>query len=87
MSARKSGSAPRVELELARMPALEQLEPARVQLSVELLDERDRLPGEDVLGGGRAHAAASRSNCASSVEPLSASVELSGETACATRSK
>ena len=42
-------------------------------------------------GGGdrlrRAHAAASCSNCASSVEPLSASVELSGATACATRSK
>jgi hypothetical protein len=60
----------------------EQLEPSRVQLAVEVRDEVDRFAGED-LPADRAG-----QNCASSVEPASASVELSPlETACATLSK
>ncbi len=71
----------RVQAELTLLARREQLEPPRVELAVELLDEREALARENVLGDA-AHA-----NCASSVEPLSASVSLSGETACVTRSK
>jgi hypothetical protein len=63
------------------VPALEQLQPARVQLAVEARDEVDRLAGEDLLRDGA-------QNCASSVEPKRASVELPPPlTAFATRSK
>jgi hypothetical protein len=63
-------------------PLLEQLEPARIQLPVQPLDEVERLAGEDLLGDGGAQ------NWASSVDPTSASVELSPPlTALATRSK
>ena len=42
------------------MPPVEQLQPPRVQLAVEPLDERDRLVGEDLLfGRDDAHAAVS----------------------------
>ena len=84
----------RVELELPLVPPLEQLAPARIQLAVQAPDEVERLAREDFLVGGseelhvgeRAHTC-SFVNCASSVEPLSASVSLSGATACVTRSK
>ena len=66
-----------VELALSLPTALEQLEAGRVELAMEALDERERLPRQDVA----------QANCASSDEPLSASVELSGEIACITRSK
>jgi hypothetical protein len=67
-------------------PSREQLEPARVQLAVELLDERERLPGEDLLRDGAQNRVTQ--NWASSVEPASARVELSPLlTALATRSK
>ena len=45
-----------------------------------------RRPSSDLPSASDAHAS-SFVNCASSVEPLSASVSLSGETACVTRSK
>ena len=73
-----------VEVELALVALLEQLEPPRVERALETLDECERLRCEDLRADGRAHAAL---NCASSVEPFSASVEESGETACVTRSK
>ena len=84
----------RVELELPLVPPLEQLAPPRIQLAVQARDEVERLAGEDLLVGRgedlhvgqRAHTV-SFVNCASSVEPLSASVSLSGATACVTRSK
>jgi hypothetical protein len=63
----------RVEARLARAAFGEQLEPQRLEIAVQLLDELQ------LLGYTR--------NCASSVEPLSASVDASGETACVTRSK
>jgi hypothetical protein len=67
-------------------PSREQLEPARVQLTVELLDERERLTGEDLLRDGAQSCFAQ--NWASSVELASARVELSPLlTALATRSK
>ena len=50
---------------------LEQLEASRIQLAVEAPDEVERLAGEDVIDDGGAQ------NCSSSVEPTSASVELS----------
>ncbi len=62
-----------VEARLARASFGEQVEPQRPEIAVQLLDELQLL--------GYAW------NCASSVEPLSASVELSGDTACVTRSK
>ena len=76
------------------MPPLEQLAAPRIQLAVQARDEVERLAREDFLVGGgedlhvgeRAHTG-SFVNCASSVEPLSASVSLSGATACVTRSK
>ena len=67
----------------ARLETYEQeLEPPRVELAVEALDERERIAAEDLLGRRDGH-----QNCASSVLPVSASVDESGETACATRSK
>jgi hypothetical protein len=72
-------------------PRREELEPARVQLAVELLDERDRLTGQDLLRDGAQSRVAQNcvaQNWASSVEPTSASVEVSPLlTALATRSK
>jgi hypothetical protein len=62
-----------VETRLARAALGEQLESQRPEIAVQLLDEL-QLSGYPW-------------NCASSVEPLSASVEASGETACVTRSK
>jgi hypothetical protein len=65
----------RVEPRLARLPLGEQLEPQRTEVAVQLLDELEPL----LLGYAW--------NCASSVDPLSASVDESGDTACVTRSK
>ena len=65
----------RVETRLACTPLGEQLEPQRPEVSVQLLDELELL----LLGYTW--------NCASSVEPFSASVDDSGATACVTRSK
>ena len=86
--------AARVELALPLVPPLEQLAAPGIQLAVQARDELERLAREDFLVGRgkdlhvgeRAHAG-SFVNCASSVEPLSASVSLSGATACVTRSK
>ena len=64
----------------------EELEAAWVQLAVELLDEGERVAGQDLLRDGAQSCVAQ--NWASSVEPTSASVELSPLlTALATRSK
>jgi hypothetical protein len=65
----------RVEPQLSRAPLVEQLEAERPELAVQLLDELQLLP----LRYAR--------NWASSVEPFSASVDASGDTACVTRSK
>ena len=86
--------APRVELALPLAPPLEQLAAPGIQLAVQARDEVERLArkdflvgrGKDLHVGEHAHAG-SFVNCASSVEPLSASVSLSGATACVTRSK
>ena len=75
-----------VEAQLPLLPRLEQLEPPRIELAVEPLDERETLARQRLLDDAHA-SACSFVNCASSVEPLSASVSLSGETACVTRSK
>jgi hypothetical protein len=58
---------------LTRCSFREQLEAQRPEIAVQLLDELQLL--------GYAW------NCASSVEPFSASVDASGDTACVTRSK
>ena len=84
----------RVELELSLVPQFEQLAAPRIQLTMEARDELEALAREYFLVGGsqdlhfgeRSHTG-SFANWASSVEPLSASVSLSGATACATRSK
>ena len=70
-----------VELELTLMPALEQLDAGRVQLSVEASRRTSSAccVRTSSLGDGAQAAASLRSNCASSVEPFSASVELSGD--------
>ena len=72
----------------------EQCEPLGVQLAVEPLDEAERGRREDLPVAGRVnldsrrHQAAADSNCSSSVEPRSASVEDSPPlTISATRSK
>ena len=65
----------RVEPRLTCLPLCKQLQPQRPEVAVQLLDELELL----LLGYTW--------NCASSVEPLSASVDASGETACVTRSK
>ena len=75
-----------VETHLPLLARLEQLEPPRIELAVEPLDERETFARQGLLGDAHA-GACSFVNCASSVEPLSASVSLSGETACVTRSK
>ena len=62
-----------VEARLARASFGEQVEPQGPELAVQLLDEL-QLSGYPW-------------NCASSVDPSSASVEASGDTACVTRSK
>src|SRR5262249_4788572 len=86
----------RVQLCLPFVTTVEQLCAFRPQLALEQRDEVQRLTGEDPLvgrsgdldlGESAQAAASSRSNCASSVEPLRARVELWGDTACATRSK
>ena len=61
----------------------EQLQAPRVQLAVEAFDECERLLREDVRPDCRTHAVngACSVNWASSVEPLSASVDASGDTA------
>ena len=69
-----------VEPRLPVAAALQQLEPSRVQRAVQTVDEIERLTRERLAIGQAV-------NCASSVEPLSASVEASGDTACVTRSK
>ena len=86
--------AARVELALPLAPPLEQLAAPGIQLAVQARDEVERLAREDFLVGrsedlhvGEHAHAGSFVNCASSVEPLSASVSLSGATACVTRSK
>src|SRR5439155_21023689 len=84
----------RVELQLPFVPPLEQLAAPGIQLAVEARDEVEGLAGENFLVGGsedlhvgeRTHTG-SFVNWASSVEPLSARVSLSGATACVTRSK
>ncbi len=73
----------RVEIKLPLGTPLEQLEPPGVELAMEALGERERLPRDGLL----LHRADHEANCASSVEPLSASVDASGDTACVTRSK
>jgi hypothetical protein len=65
----------RIQPCLARAPLGEQLEPQRPEIAVQLFDELQLL----LLGYAW--------NCASSVDPLSASVDASGDTACVTRSK
>ena len=75
----------RVELGLALATALEQLQADRVQLAMEPGDERERGRREDVVVAGSEELdalghrldAVHGVNCASSVEPASASVELS----------
>ena len=81
------------------MSPLEQLAATRVQLAVEPRNEVERLASEDLLVcgsedlhlGERTHAGSFVScdfvNWASSVDPLRASVSLSGATAFVTRSK
>jgi hypothetical protein len=65
-------------------PVGEQLEPGRVQRAVEAGDEVPCVRRQDVVARS-AHAVW---NCASSVEPVSASVELTPPlTACMTASK
>ena len=94
VSGRKRGSSPASSSSLPLVPPLEQLAAPGIQLAVQARDEVERLAredllvgrGEDLHVGERAHAG-SFVNCASSVEPLSASVSLSGATACVTRSK
>src|SRR5262249_19982398 len=76
-----------VETRLPLAPRLEQLHPPRIGLAVEPADERETFARERVLEDDAHAVAGSFVNCASSVEPLSASVSLSGETACVTRSK
>ncbi len=68
-----------VELGLPLAASLEELEPRRVQLAVELGDELERFRAENVrvCGGEELEGAQDRVNWASSVEPESASVELS----------
>ena len=69
-----------------RAPPLEELRARGLELMLEALDERERLGREDGRVGGRRDG--THANCASSVEPVRARVELSPpETACATRSK
>ena len=63
----------RVEPRLPRSALVEQLEPQRPELAVQLLDELQLLRYAW--------------NFASSVDPFNASVDDSGETACVTRSK
>jgi hypothetical protein len=65
----------RVEPRLPLPPLLEQLQAKRPELAMQLPDEVQPRIGRYA------------ENCASSVEPLSASVDESGDTACATRSK
>src|SRR5206468_11793087 len=89
----------RVELQLPFVPSLEEFAAPGIQLALQARDEVERPAGEDFLVGGsedlhvgeRTHTVSfvSRafSNWASSVEPLSARVSLSGATACVTRSK
>src|SRR5581483_5017252 len=72
-----------VELALPLRSPLQERHPLRVQRAMEARHECPRLLGKDLLADDRTHAA----NCASSVEPFSASVSLSGDTACVTRSK
>ena len=71
--------------------SFQQLEPGRVELVVQAFDEAERGRREDLPVAGRQNLelhAASESNCASSVEPRSASVEDSPPlTISATRSK
>ena len=70
-----------LELGLPLAASLEELEPRRVQLAVELRDELERFRAENVrvCGGEELGGAQDRVNWASSVEPESASVELSPE--------
>src|SRR5439155_17412901 len=68
---------------LPLLPPLEQVEAGRVQLAVQERDELACLLAEDLLSHERDHAA----NWASSVDPFSASVDESGDTAWVTRSK
>ena len=77
----------RVEASLPLGAGGEQLEPLAAELAVEALDERERLLRQDVSRLEQpAHAAGA--NCASSVEPSSARVELSPPvTASSTPSK
>jgi hypothetical protein len=90
---------PRLQLRLPLAPPLEQLGAARTQLPLEKRNERERIRRENVLAtrseqvdaGGSCRDVAHRAaalNCASSVEPSSASVEVSPLlTARATASK
>ena len=73
------GKRARVELGLPLATPLEELEPGRVQLAVELGDELECLRRENVRGVGErsSRVLKSASNWASSVEPDSARVELS----------
>ena len=73
------GQRARVELGLPLAAPLEEREPDRVQLAVELRDELEGLRRENVRDwrGENLERAQDRVNWASSVEPESASVELS----------
>ena len=75
-----SGQHQRIQLSDSTKPGEDQARnfPGAVQLTVEALDEAERLPRENVCF---------YANCFSSVEPLSASVEESFDTACITWSK
>jgi hypothetical protein len=90
----EAGQRARVEIRLPFPPQLEELTAPRIQLAVQPRDQVERLAREDRLVGrredlhvGERTHTASFANWASSVEPLSASVSLSGATARVTRSK
>ncbi len=63
----------RIQPRLPTAPLVEELEAQRAELVLELVDELEMLPYAW--------------NCASSVEPFSASVDASGDTAWVIRSK
>ncbi len=79
-----AGVEPRLPLGAGR----EQLEPFCAEFTLEALDEAERLRRQDVLACGSEDLRHACVNCASSVEPFSASVELSPPvTASSTLSK
>ena len=82
----EAGLRTRVQLGLALPPSREERRSRRAELALEPRHESERIRREDgtvrrgedldaVGDGGRGHARAASSNCSSSVEPFSASVE------------